>query len=85
MGKLCGLQGDLFSAFIYNNLRMCRKGGYSAYMSPFVWMFIRTHERLRKHIIKKKPLYALSKWNTPHLGSYLCPLYLCTSKQQDKG
>ena len=44
-------KGDLFSAFIYNNLRMCRKSGYSAYMSPFVWMFIRTHERLRKHII----------------------------------
>lgn len=81
-------KGDLFSAFIYNNLRMCRKGGYSAYMSPFVWMFIRTHERLRKHIIKKKAIVCLIQMEYSAFGEAtvpLCTFVLQNSRTKGKG
>ena len=78
----------MFSAFIYNNLRMCRKGGYSAYMSPFVWMFIRTHERLRKHIIKKKAIVCLIQMEYSAFGEAtvpLCTFVLQNSRTKGKG
>lgn len=43
--------GDLFSVFIYRNFDYCKINGYSAFMTPFVWMFIKTYEALRKYII----------------------------------
>ena len=52
-------KGDMFSVFIYHNLELCKPNGYSAYMSPFVWMFIRTYERLRKHIVETKHISSL--------------------------
>ena len=51
--------GDLFSVFIYHNFDFCKKDGYSAFMTPFVWMFIKTYEALRKFIITKKSITTL--------------------------
>ncbi|AVK63725.1 restriction endonuclease subunit M [Lactobacillus sp. CBA3606] len=51
--------GDLFSVFIYNNINMVQHGGYSAYMTPFVWMFIKTYEKLRKYIVEQKEISSL--------------------------
>lgn len=42
---------DLFSVFIYHNLHKLVKGGYAGYMTPLVWMFIKTYEPLRHDII----------------------------------
>lgn len=39
--------GDLFSVFIYRNFDYCKINGYSAFMTPFVWMFIKTYEALK--------------------------------------
>ena len=51
--------GDLFSVFIYRNFAFCKKEGYSAFMTPFVWMFIKTYEKLRQYIIKSKAITSL--------------------------
>lgn len=51
--------GDLFSVFIYRNFGFCKKEGYSAFMTPFVWMFIKTYEKLREYIIKNKSVTSL--------------------------
>ncbi|WP_338225875.1 BREX-1 system adenine-specific DNA-methyltransferase PglX [Lactiplantibacillus paraxiangfangensis] len=51
--------GDLFSVFIYNNINLTKPGGYSAYMTPFVWMFIKTYEKLRSYIISEKSISSL--------------------------
>ena len=48
--------GDLFSVFIYKNFQSCVKGGYSCFMSPFLWMFIKTYEKLRDYIIDTKDI-----------------------------
>lgn len=50
---------DLFSAFMYRNFSLCKQNGYSAFMTPFVWMFIKTYEKLRKYIIDQKAITTL--------------------------
>ncbi|MGE9892532.1 BREX-1 system adenine-specific DNA-methyltransferase PglX [Lachnospiraceae bacterium SGI.054] len=51
--------GDLFSVFIYRNFDYCKVDGYSAFMTPFVWLFIKTYESLRKYIIDIKAITTL--------------------------
>ena len=48
--------GDLFSVFVYKNFQSCLSGGYSCFMSPFLWMFIKTYEKLRDFIIVSKDI-----------------------------
>lgn len=51
--------GDLFSVFMYRNFEFCQNGGYYAFMTPFVWMFIKTYEKLREFIIRDKHIVSL--------------------------
>ena len=51
--------GDLFSVFTYRNLMLCKQDGYCGYMTPFVWMFIKTYEKLREFIIRNKSIATL--------------------------
>ena len=51
--------GDLFSVFIWLNINMTVKNGYAAYMTPFVWMFIKTYEALRINILNTKSISSL--------------------------
>ena len=51
--------GDLFSVFMYKNFQFCKVNGYSAFMTPNVWMFIKTYEKLREYIINNKSISSL--------------------------
>lgn len=51
--------GDLFSVFMFRNFGFCKENGYSAFMTPFVWMFIKTYENLRQYIIENKHITTL--------------------------
>ena len=51
--------GDLFSVFIYRNLQLCEEGGYCGYMTPNVWMFIKTYEKLRLFLLQEKSIVSL--------------------------
>lgn len=51
--------GDLFSVFMYRNFDYCKSDGYSAFMTPNVWMFIKTYENLRNYIINQKTIISL--------------------------
>jgi hypothetical protein len=51
--------GDLFSVFMFKNFGFCKESGYSGFMTPFVWMYIKTYEKLRKHIIENKGISTL--------------------------
>ena len=50
---------DLFSAFIYHNFYYCKAGGYNAFMTPNVWMFISSYMQLREFLIKNKSIITL--------------------------
>lgn len=52
-------KGDLFSVFIYRNFGFCEKNGYSGFMTPMVWMFIKTYEPLRKYVLNNKAITTL--------------------------
>lgn len=52
-------KGDLFSVFVYRNFGFCKTNGYSGFMTPMVWMFIKTYESLRKYVITLKSITTL--------------------------
>lgn len=46
-------KSDLFATFILRCLELCKQDGLTGYMTPFVWMFISSYEKLRREIIDK--------------------------------
>lgn len=46
-------KSDLFATFILRCLELCNEDGLTGYMTPFVWMFISSYEKLRTEIIDK--------------------------------
>ena len=53
------VKSDLFSAFIVRNTEMALPKGQLGFMSPFVWMFISSYEKLRSFLINKKTITSL--------------------------
>ncbi len=52
-------KGDLYSAFIYRCAHWTREDGYAALMTPFTWMFISSHEKLRQDILQNLTISSL--------------------------
>ncbi|GEL78690.1 BREX-1 system adenine-specific DNA-methyltransferase PglX [Tenuibacillus multivorans] len=52
-------KSDLYSAFIYKTSQMAKENGYSALMTPYTWMFISSHERLRNYILSNHSIASL--------------------------
>ena len=52
-------KGDLFSVFMFRNFAFCKENGYSGFMTPNVWMFIKSYEELRRYIIDNKSIASL--------------------------
>ena len=50
---------DLFSTFVESGFDKVKPGGHLAFMTPFVWMFISSYEKLRKRIIDTKNITSL--------------------------
>ena len=51
--------GDLFSVFMYRNTLYCKQTGYTAFMTPNVWMSIKSYETLRSFILDYKDIITL--------------------------
>ncbi|AUI72720.1 BREX-1 system adenine-specific DNA-methyltransferase PglX [Companilactobacillus alimentarius] len=80
--------GDLFSVFIYNNISWLKPGGYSAYMTPFVWMFIKTYEKLRTFIVENKKISSLIQMEYSAFEEATVPIntfVIKNSKPNDEG
>ncbi|MUN75449.1 BREX-1 system adenine-specific DNA-methyltransferase PglX [Enterococcus casseliflavus] len=50
---------DLFSVFIQLNSQMLIEKGYASFMTPFVWMFISSYEKLRSFLINERNISSL--------------------------
>ena len=50
---------DLFAVFMKSNFDLATKNGYLGFMTPFVWMFIKSYEELRKYILLNKSISTL--------------------------
>lgn len=80
--------GDLFSIFMYRNFDYCRENGYSAFMTPFVWMFIKTYEQLRRYIIQHKSITTLVQMEYSAFEEAtvpICSFVLKNGKEKAKG
>lgn len=53
------VKSDLFAVFFIKCGEITKKKGYLAFMSPFVWMFIKSYEELRKIFIDGKTISSL--------------------------
>jgi type II restriction/modification system DNA methylase subunit YeeA len=54
-----GYEKDVFSAFIDRNLAFAKPRGALAFMSPFVWMFISTHQKIRDRLVRQEVISSL--------------------------
>ncbi len=50
---------DLFAVFVRRNFDFTQEKGYLGFMTPFVWMFIKSYEKLREFIINNKSIATL--------------------------
>lgn len=53
------VKSDLFSAFVVRNFEMSEAHAQLGFMSPFVWMFISSYEKLRDYLIDEKTITSL--------------------------
>ena len=80
--------GDLFSVFMFRNFDYCKPNGYSAFMTPFVWMFIKTYEHLREFILRNKSIATLIQMEYSAFEEAtvpICTFVLKNGKKQEKG
>ena len=54
--KYPNTKSDLFSAFVEKCLTLSLEAGYLGFVTPFVWMFIQSYEKLRNEIIESKTI-----------------------------
>ena len=54
-----GFETDLFSAFVDRALSFSKPHGRLGFMSPFVWMFISSHEHLRMRLVNEETITSL--------------------------
>ena len=53
------VKSDLFAVFFIKCCEVTKKKGYLGFMSPFVWMFIKSYEELRRLFIEEKTITSL--------------------------
>ena len=67
---------DLFSVFIIRNLKYTIKKGYTGMMTPYVWMFIKSYEKLRLKIINTKSIISMIQLESSGFAEATVPI--CT-------
>ncbi|MGI6559773.1 MAG: BREX-1 system adenine-specific DNA-methyltransferase PglX [Saccharofermentanales bacterium] len=79
---------DLFSSFMRRNFDYCIRDGYMAFMTPFVWMFIKTYEKLREYIVDAKSIVSLIQMEYSAFEEAkvpICTFVLKNGTEKDKG
>lgn len=81
-------KGDLFSAFIARNYDFCKENGFTGFMTPMVWMFIKTYEKLRELVITEKEITTLIQFEYSAFEEAtvpICSFVTKNSKSKEKG
>lgn len=78
---------DLFSAFIVRNSYLSNANGYMGFMTPYVWMFISSYEKLRRYIIDKLNISSLIQLEYSALEEATVPIctFVLNKKNGEKG
>ena len=87
-GNYKDYKGDLFSVFMVRVFDFLVEDGYSGWMTPNVWMFIKTYEELRKYIILNKSIVTLIQMEYNSYREVCVPIsayVLKNGKEKEKG
>jgi len=76
-----GYEKDVFSAFIDRDLAFSKPQGRLGFMSPFVWMFISSHEHLRARLIDKETITSLIQLEYSGFDGATVPICAFTLQQ----
>lgn len=52
-------KGDFFSVFVVHCSEMTKKAGYCGFLTPYVWMFIKSYEKMRNYLYKYTTIESL--------------------------
>ena len=73
---------DLFSTFIVRNSGLSKYDGYLGFMSPFVWMFISSYEKLRDIVINQQAITSLVQLEYSGFDGATVPICTFTLKNR---
>ncbi|ASF41330.1 SAM-dependent methyltransferase [Halobacillus halophilus] len=75
---------DLYSSFIYQTKTITKDNGYFVLVTPYTWMFISTHEKLRKNLLQKSALSSLIHLNYSAFSEATVPICAFVAHKQTK-
>lgn len=77
---------DLFAVFVKRNFDFTVENGYLGFMTPFVWMFIKSYEKLREYIINNKFISTLVQMEYSAYEEATVPIcsYVLKNKKSDE-
>ena len=78
------VKSDLFSAFIVRNLELALPKGQLGFMTPFVWMFISSYEKLRTLLIRSKTITSLVQLEYSGFDGATVPICTFTLENEHK-
>jgi len=76
-------KADMFSMFIWHSFEITKEKGFSAFMTPYVWMFIKSYIDLREHLLRNKHIITLSQLEYSALEEAIVPLCTFTCRNTD--
>ena len=79
---------DLFSSFMYRNINFINKNGLTAFLTPNVWMAIKSYEELRKYIITNCSVSSLVQLSHGSFNEIACVdvcSFIITKEKNSKG
>lgn len=79
------VKSDLFSTFIEYSFYMTKENGQMGFMTPFVWMFILTYEKLRQLIIANRTISSLIQLEYSGFDGATVPICTFTLRNYQNG
>lgn len=79
------VKSDLFSSFIEFSISITKDNGQIGFMTPFVWMFISTYEKLRQNIIRNCTISSLIQLEYSGFDGATVPICTFTLRNNNSG
>lgn len=81
-------KSDLFSVFVVRCTELAKESGYIGFLTPYVWMFIKSYEKMREYIYESKTIETLIQFEYSAFEEAtvpICTFVLKNNKTDKKG
>lgn len=75
-------KGDFFSVFVVHCSEMTKKAGYCGFLTPYVWMFIKSYEKMRNYLYKHTTIESLIQFEYSSFKEATVPVCTFVFKNQ---